>query len=153
MFLGGASGLLLVTNALTCLTCLLLLHSYSSLHEELLLLQSADKAGGSSQHGQPSTRLTDAELTQVDTTRPQVFVVTPTYTRSTQLGDITRMGQTLESAYHVHGHRIHWIVVEDSNRKTEPIIHLLDRIQVPHTHLAIKGRKIHKTFKAGLNRK
>lgn len=44
---------------------------------------------------------------------PVVFVITPTYTRATQLADLTRLAQTLMLVKDVF-----WIVVEDANTKS-----------------------------------
>ena len=58
-----------------------------------------------------------------------IYVITPTYSRSTQHPDLTRMAQTLAFATV----DIHWIVVEDAPSNTDWVSNLLNRT-VPHSH-------------------
>ena len=64
---------------------------------------------------------------------PIVYVITPTYRRSTQKPDLTRLAQTLK---HVKG--IHWIVVEDSAVRSSFVVDLLNRSSIGYTHLNIR---------------
>ncbi len=48
--------------------------------------------------------------TESKSTNPIIFVITPTYTRPTQMPDMTRLAQTLRLVKHLF-----WIVVEDSH--------------------------------------
>ncbi|KAJ7336531.1 Galactosylgalactosylxylosylprotein 3-beta-glucuronosyltransferase [Desmophyllum pertusum] len=45
---------------------------------------------------------------------PTIYVITPTYKRLTQKADLTRLSQML-----LHVPKLHWILVEDSEKKTE----------------------------------
>ncbi|CAI8029693.1 Galactosylgalactosylxylosylprotein 3-beta-glucuronosyltransferase 3 [Geodia barretti] len=49
-----------------------------------------------------------------------IYMITPTYARWTQKADLTRLAQTLMQVP-----RLHWIVVEDSERKTELVTEFL----------------------------
>jgi len=61
---------------------------------------------------------------------PVIYVVTPTYRRSEQIPELTRMAQTLLNVA-----AIHWIVVEDSTSLSPAVAHLLQRYGIPYTHL------------------
>lgn len=63
-------------------------------------------------------------------TKPIIYVVTPTYKRPSQMADMTRFAQTL---MHVKG--IFWIVVEDSHNKSVGVSELLSRARIPYVHL------------------
>ena len=65
-----------------------------------------------------------------------VYVITPTYVRGTQRPDVTRFSQTLMVA-----HNIHWIIVEDSDKKTAFISDVVSRMPFPVTHLFTKKSK------------
>jgi len=62
---------------------------------------------------------------------PTIYVVTPTYARSTQKAELTRLSQTL-----LHVRCLHWIVVEDAPEKTKLVTQLLSRYNRPATHLS-----------------
>jgi len=64
-------------------------------------------------------------------TLPVIYFVTPTYGRSVQIAELTRLGQTLVSVP-----ALHWILVEDSNSCNPVIGNLLRRLGVSFTHLA-----------------
>ena len=64
---------------------------------------------------------------------PTVYVITPTYKRHTQKADLTRLSQTL-----LHVPRLHWIVIEDSEEKTDLVSRFLENCGVSYTHLAVK---------------
>lgn len=66
---------------------------------------------------------------------PTIYIITPTHTRLTQKAEITRMYHTL-----LHVPQVHWIVVEDSNKKTEIISRFLKDCIIPYTHLNIRTR-------------
>lgn len=66
-------------------------------------------------------------------TARKVYVVTPTYARSTQQPDLTQLAQSLMLAQVP----IHWILIEDSDMKTKWVSDLLNQTQLPHTHLTI----------------
>ena len=63
---------------------------------------------------------------------PVVYVITPTYHRSTQQPDLTRLAQTL---MHISG--LHWIVVEDSLQPTKFVTELIKRSGINHTRLTV----------------
>ena len=66
----------------------------------------------------------------VERVRP-LYIVTPTYTRATQLADLTRLANTLRL---VPG--AHWIVAEDSNHTSQAVADLLAASHLQATHLA-----------------
>ncbi|KAJ8014100.1 hypothetical protein DPEC_G00036750 [Dallia pectoralis] len=63
---------------------------------------------------------------------PFVYAVTPTYNRPVQRAELTRLGNTFRQVP-----RFHWIVVEDSSTRTEPVARLLARTGIPYTHLNV----------------
>jgi Glycosyltransferase family 43 len=71
-------------------------------------------------------------MQRLATTEPLVYFVTPTYYRSTQMADMTRLAQTL-----MLDKRIYWIVIEDRNDCTIRIRALLERTGLPFAHLAV----------------
>ena len=58
-----------------------------------------------------------------NSTLPVIYFVTPTYARSVQIAELTRLGQTLVSVP-----ALHWILVEDSNSCNPVIGTLLRRL-------------------------
>ena len=54
---------------------------------------------------------------------PVIYFVTPTYTRSVQIAELTRLGQTLSTVQ-----SLHWILVEDSSKCNPVISELLKRL-------------------------
>ena len=64
---------------------------------------------------------------------PTIYCITPTYARPTQKADLTRLCQTLQ-----HVWNFHWIVVEDSEYKTDLVSRFLDRCGVTYTHFAVR---------------
>ncbi|XP_043929046.1 galactosylgalactosylxylosylprotein 3-beta-glucuronosyltransferase 1-like isoform X2 [Protopterus annectens] len=69
-------------------------------------------------------------------TLPTIFVITPTYTRSVQKAELTRLANTF-----LHIQNLHWIIVEDSPRKTNLVAKLLDSSGLSFTHLNIQSPK------------
>lgn len=63
---------------------------------------------------------------------PMIYLITPTYARPTQKADLVRMLQTLLLVPNIH-----WIVVEDSNRKTNLVMKLLLESGISHTQLHV----------------
>ncbi|KAJ6224890.1 hypothetical protein RDWZM_003435 [Blomia tropicalis] len=59
-----------------------------------------------------------------------IFLITPTYTRPTQMPDMTRLGQTLRLVPNVF-----WIVVEDAHNQSKAVENLLRRTMIPYVHL------------------
>ncbi|KAG7463041.1 hypothetical protein MATL_G00191130 [Megalops atlanticus] len=66
------------------------------------------------------------------TALPVIYAITPTYTRAVQKAELTRLSNTFRQVP-----RFHWIVVEDSNSRTELVSRFLARCGVPHTHLHV----------------
>lgn len=67
--------------------------------------------------------------------RKTIYVITPTYTRATQMADMTRLSQTLEVAALKYNQSIFWIVSEDSTHLSPQVAGLLSRTSVPSVHL------------------
>nr|CAD7424253.1 unnamed protein product [Timema monikensis] len=59
-----------------------------------------------------------------------IYIITPTYPRPEQVPELIRMSQTL---LHVKG--VHWLVVEDAEKRTESVTNLLARSGISHDHL------------------
>lgn len=64
---------------------------------------------------------------------PTIYCITPTYVRPTQKADLTRLCQTLQ-----HVQNFHWIVIEDSEMKTNLVSRFLERCGVTYTHLTLR---------------
>lgn len=64
---------------------------------------------------------------------PTIYAVTPTYARYVQKAELTRISQTLALVPNVH-----WIVIEDSEEKTDLVRHLLNDSSLLFTHLVAK---------------
>ncbi|XP_074601339.1 galactosylgalactosylxylosylprotein 3-beta-glucuronosyltransferase 2-like [Brevipalpus obovatus] len=73
-----------------------------------------------------------------------IFVITPTYTRATQMADMTRLAQTLMLVKDVF-----WIVTEDSRARNEQVNRLLNRTQIPYVHLLGPRPKTHLDKRSG----
>ena len=61
---------------------------------------------------------------------PTIYFITPTYPRSEQIAELTRLAQTL-----LHIKNLHWIIAEDSPRCSKMVGSLLERFNIPYTHL------------------
>uniref|UniRef100_A0A3Q3AEW5 Galactosylgalactosylxylosylprotein 3-beta-glucuronosyltransferase n=1 Tax=Kryptolebias marmoratus TaxID=37003 RepID=A0A3Q3AEW5_KRYMA len=64
---------------------------------------------------------------------PTLHVITPTYSRPVQKAELTRLANTL-----LHVSNLHWIVVEDSHRRTPLVSGLLQETGLKYTHLNIE---------------
>ncbi|KAM4545629.1 galactosylgalactosylxylosylprotein 3-beta-glucuronosyltransferase 1 [Odontesthes bonariensis] len=64
---------------------------------------------------------------------PSIHVITPTYTRPVQKAELTRLANTL-----LHVTNLHWILVEDSNRRTALVSRLLQDTRINYTHLNVE---------------
>lgn len=64
---------------------------------------------------------------------PIIYGITPTYARPTQKADLTKLCQTLR-----HVAKFHWIVIEDSDFKTDLVSRFLQRCGVAYTHLSVR---------------
>lgn len=73
---------------------------------------------------------------------PIIYFVTPTYARSVQMAELTRLGQTLSSVP-----ALHWILVEDASKCNPLVGQLLRRLGIPFTHLASEMPAAYKKLK------
>ncbi|XP_022901543.1 galactosylgalactosylxylosylprotein 3-beta-glucuronosyltransferase I-like isoform X2 [Onthophagus taurus] len=64
---------------------------------------------------------------------PTIYAITPTYYRYVQKAELTRLSQTLRLVSNLH-----WIIVEDSEVKTDLVTNLLNESHLVFTHLAAK---------------
>lgn len=64
---------------------------------------------------------------------PIIYAITPTYKRYVQKAELTRVSQTLKLVPNIH-----WIVVEDSEEKTDLVRNLLLESKLIFTHLNAK---------------
>ncbi|CRK97447.1 CLUMA_CG010836, isoform A [Clunio marinus] len=64
---------------------------------------------------------------------PPVYVITQTHRTPTQLPDLTRLGNTLK-----HVSNLFWIIVEETNKPTEAVTELLERMKFPYVYLTCK---------------
>ncbi|XP_050425601.1 galactosylgalactosylxylosylprotein 3-beta-glucuronosyltransferase P-like [Adelges cooleyi] len=71
-----------------------------------------------------------------------IYIITPTYRRPEQIADLTRMAQTLMLV-----RDIHWLVVEDSEAKSQLLSSLLHSFGIRFTHLTAPMPKRYKTTK------
>ncbi|XP_027893992.1 galactosylgalactosylxylosylprotein 3-beta-glucuronosyltransferase 3 [Xiphophorus couchianus] len=65
-----------------------------------------------------------------------IFVITPTYARLVQKAELTRLSQTF-----LHVPQLHWILVEDSPRKTPLVSNFLMKSGLTYTHLNVPTAK------------
>lgn len=64
---------------------------------------------------------------------PVIYAITPTYTRYVQKAELTRISQTLKLVPNIH-----WIVVEDSEEKTDIVRNIILESKIFVTHLNAK---------------
>ncbi|KAI9513864.1 Galactosylgalactosylxylosylprotein 3-beta-glucuronosyltransferase 1 [Dissostichus eleginoides] len=70
---------------------------------------------------------------------PTIHIITPTYSRSVQKAELTRLANTL-----LHVPNLHWILVEDSQRRTTLISNLLQETGLNYTHLNVETPRNYK---------
>ncbi|XP_028322238.1 galactosylgalactosylxylosylprotein 3-beta-glucuronosyltransferase 1 [Gouania willdenowi] len=70
---------------------------------------------------------------------PPIHVVTPTYSRPVQKAELTRLANTL-----LHVPNLHWILVEDSQKKTALVSSLLHDMGLNYTHLNVETPRNYK---------
>jgi len=71
---------------------------------------------------------------------PIIYFITPTYPRSEQIAELTRLAQTL-----LHIQNLHWVIAEDSPYCSEMVHSLLQRVDsIPYTHLSSPMPDIYK---------
>ncbi|ODM98958.1 Galactosylgalactosylxylosylprotein 3-beta-glucuronosyltransferase 1 [Orchesella cincta] len=61
---------------------------------------------------------------------PKIYAITPTYKRPVQKAELTRLSHTLMLVPNLH-----WVIVEDAEKKSELVANLLARTGMPYTHL------------------
>ncbi|XP_054013799.1 galactosylgalactosylxylosylprotein 3-beta-glucuronosyltransferase I [Hylaeus anthracinus] len=64
--------------------------------------------------------------------KPIIYAVTPTFARPVQKAELTRLAQTF-----LHIPNFHWILVEDSVKKTKLVTQFLQNSGLRYTHLAV----------------
>ena len=64
-----------------------------------------------------------------------IFVLTPTYERSTQLVDLIRLRQVLQLANIKYGVQIYWIVTEDADQCSERVRDIILQSKLPFAHI------------------
>ncbi|KAK2879836.1 galactosylgalactosylxylosylprotein 3-beta-glucuronosyltransferase 1 [Channa argus] len=70
---------------------------------------------------------------------PTIHLITPTYSRPVQKAELTRLANTL-----LHVPNLHWILVEDSQRRTALVSHLLHESRLKYTHLNVETPRNYK---------
>jgi hypothetical protein len=75
------------------------------------------------------------ELNESYKNYPTIFIVTPTYWRATQRAELTRLQNTLRNVP-----KIVWILIEDSNKKSDLINEFLLQSELKFVHLNIKTK-------------
>ncbi|XP_063302550.1 galactosylgalactosylxylosylprotein 3-beta-glucuronosyltransferase 1-like [Pelobates fuscus] len=65
---------------------------------------------------------------------PIIYVITPTYSRPVQKAELIRLLNTF-----LHVVNLHWIVIEDSPRKTKLVANLLEKAGLNFTHLNVES--------------
>uniref|UniRef100_A0A4W5NEB3 Galactosylgalactosylxylosylprotein 3-beta-glucuronosyltransferase n=1 Tax=Hucho hucho TaxID=62062 RepID=A0A4W5NEB3_9TELE len=70
---------------------------------------------------------------------PTLHVVTPTYSRPVQKAELTRLANTF-----LHVPNLHWILVEDSQRRTPLVTRLLRETSLNYTHLNVETPRNYK---------
>ena len=70
---------------------------------------------------------------------PIIYFITPTYPRSEQIAELTRLSQTL-----LHIQNLHWVIAEDSPYCSEMIHLLLEDSPISYTHLSSPMPDIYK---------
>ncbi|KAG8141529.1 hypothetical protein E2320_007141, partial [Naja naja] len=70
---------------------------------------------------------------------PTIHVVTPTYSRPVQKAELTRLSNTF-----LHVPNLHWILVEDSQRRTALVTRLLRDTGLNYTHLNVETPRNYK---------
>lgn len=70
---------------------------------------------------------------------PTIHVVTPTYSRPVQKAELTRLANTF-----LHVLNLHWILVEDSQRRTPLVTRLLRDTGLNYTHLNVETPRNYK---------
>ena len=94
------------------------------------------------QHPTPAPKPHTGNNTHPTPPERTIFFITPTYARSTQKSDLTSVCVTL-----MHVQKVVWIIVEDSEEKSDLVKRLLNRCTVTSVHLNAVTPKYYKTNK------
>ncbi|XP_042355527.1 galactosylgalactosylxylosylprotein 3-beta-glucuronosyltransferase 1-like [Plectropomus leopardus] len=70
---------------------------------------------------------------------PPIYIITPTYSRPVQKAELTRLSNTL-----LHVPNLHWILVEDSQRRSTLVSRLLQNTGLNYTHLNVETPRNYK---------
>ncbi|CAL9685946.1 unnamed protein product [Knipowitschia caucasica] len=70
---------------------------------------------------------------------PTLHVVTPTYSRPVQKAELTRLANTL-----LHVPNLHWILVEDTPKRSKLVSHFLQETGLNYTHLNVETPRNYK---------
>ncbi|XP_061683054.1 galactosylgalactosylxylosylprotein 3-beta-glucuronosyltransferase 1 isoform X3 [Syngnathoides biaculeatus] len=70
---------------------------------------------------------------------PTIHIITPTYSRPVQKAELTRLANTF-----LHVPNLHWILVEDSQRRTPLVTRLLRDTGLNYTHLNVETPRNYK---------
>ncbi|XP_056139819.1 galactosylgalactosylxylosylprotein 3-beta-glucuronosyltransferase 1 [Lampris incognitus] len=70
---------------------------------------------------------------------PTIHIITPTYSRPVQKAELTRLANTF-----LHVPNLHWILVEDSQRRTALVTRLLRETGLNYTHLNVETPRNYK---------
>ncbi|XP_049891972.1 galactosylgalactosylxylosylprotein 3-beta-glucuronosyltransferase 1-like isoform X3 [Epinephelus moara] len=70
---------------------------------------------------------------------PTIHIITPTYSRPVQKAELTRLSNTL-----LHVPNLHWILVEDSQRRSTMVSRLLLETGLNYTHLNVETPRNYK---------
>ncbi|XP_029304546.1 galactosylgalactosylxylosylprotein 3-beta-glucuronosyltransferase 1-like isoform X2 [Cottoperca gobio] len=70
---------------------------------------------------------------------PTIHVISPTYSRPVQKAELTRLANTL-----LHVPNLHWILVEDSKRRSTLVSSLLQETRLNYTHLNVETPRNYK---------
>lgn len=73
---------------------------------------------------------------------PMLYIITPTYRRSEQIPELTRMSHTL-----MHIPNIYWLVIEDAKERTPLVTDLLERTGLNYEHLVAPMPEVYKNRK------
>ena len=88
------------------------------------------------------TQQENSSANSYDPNMKTVFVITPTYHRSTQKIDLNSMYHTLMSVP-----KVVWIIIEDSSKPTGLVTRLIQRCKVKTVHLVVPTSSIYKQKK------
>ncbi|XP_072051628.1 galactosylgalactosylxylosylprotein 3-beta-glucuronosyltransferase 3-like [Amphiura filiformis] len=80
----------------------------------------------------------------VPKSEPKIFAITPTYARAVQKAELTRLLNTF-----LHITSFHWILVEDSDNKTNLVSNFLEGSGLDYSHLNVRTSLKYKVGKKG----